>query len=240
MTSILALNTADSACSVTLKINNQYFSKTQSALHHQAEYLLPFIDNILQQAGCQLSQLDALAFSSGPASFTSLRLALSAIQGLAMPYHLPIIPICSLQALAYSFYLQNCPSDHQIRKIVVCTNAYMGQLFWGAFRIQKNSIEVEQAACLVSPEKLPELAGNDWFGVGNAWTVYAEALSSLQTTQQVETTYAHFLPASAEAIADLAERLLKEDLYSTLSPDPVYLRDENAWKKKTVPPTLLA
>jgi tRNA threonylcarbamoyladenosine biosynthesis protein TsaB len=233
MTSILAINTADQACSVTLKHKTEYFHKSEPALNRQAELILPFVDNLLKTAQIGLSELQAIAFSAGPASFTSLRLALSTAQGLAMPHDLPLIPICSLQALAYAFYLQNLSAinnPNQISKILVCTNAYMGQLFWGTFAVNSTEIQTLQPACLVSPEAIPVLDDNDWIGIGNAWPVY-EQLSPLLKTQ-ISKHYPDFLPHSAQAVADLAERILNEKIKNDTSPEPIYLRTENAWKKK--------
>lgn len=260
MKPILAINTADNACSVTLKQQNQTITKTEPCLNKQSELLLPFIDTILKEATITLSDLEAIAYSAGPASFTGIRLALSTAQGLAMPHNLPIIPVCSLQALAWAFYstvitkeyddrnnpdspegadilipglprLLTQPRNDDELKILVCTNAYMGQLFWGAFTINEQKISIEQTACLVSPEELPTLKDEQWIGIGNAWSVYQPQLAPL-LKKQVVASYPDFLPHSAQAVADLAEKILQQKTNSHTAPDPIYLRTENAWKKK--------
>jgi tRNA threonylcarbamoyladenosine biosynthesis protein TsaB len=228
---ILAINTADGSCSVTLKTLHQFFSKTEVALQLQAELLLSFIDELLTEAGLSLSELQAIAFSAGPASFTSLRLALSAAQGLALPFDLKIIPVCSLQALAYAVYLQNSMPEcagMTTLKIIVCTNAYMGQVFFGAFEINpEGDCSIIHEASLMNPTDLPPLTGEAWQGIGNGFVVYKEALQPF-IDRYIPYLQSDFKPEAAMAVADLALKAINS---SSISIDPVYLRSASAWKK---------
>ena len=65
--------------------------------------LLPMIDGVLRRAGLPLSQLDAIAVTVGPGSFTGVRIGLSTAKGLAVGSGLGVIGLSALQALAFNY-----------------------------------------------------------------------------------------------------------------------------------------
>jgi len=67
-----------------------------------AESLVPLIDRVLVEAGLDRHELDAIAISSGPGSFTSLRIGMSVAKGVAYGLGLPLIPVPTLPAMAAS------------------------------------------------------------------------------------------------------------------------------------------
>ena len=64
--------------------------------------LAPAVEKALQDCALSFEQIKALAVAKGPGSFTSLRIGLVFIKGLALAYHLPVIGIPTLDILAYS------------------------------------------------------------------------------------------------------------------------------------------
>lgn len=223
---ILAIETAFPICSITLKVGEQHFSQNQPALHEQSQVILPVIDKILSTAKLSLNELDCLALSVGPGSFTGIRLGMSVAQGLAFPFELPVMPVDSLQALAQAFYEKNA-----YRQIAVCTNAYMQQVFFGAFHFdEQGQIQVCHPSGLFDLEALPELPAGEWAAIGNGWAVYPEETGSILQGKGwlADPT---FLPPSAKAVADLGERLYHTGQAQTLfTLQPSYLRTAKAWK----------
>ncbi|NTW70559.1 MAG: tRNA (adenosine(37)-N6)-threonylcarbamoyltransferase complex dimerization subunit type 1 TsaB [Chlorobiaceae bacterium] len=67
-----------------------------------AESLVPLIDRVLAEAGLDRHELDAIAISSGPGSFTSLRIGMSVAKGVAYGLGLPLIPVPTMPAMAAS------------------------------------------------------------------------------------------------------------------------------------------
>ena len=80
---ILAIDAATEACSVALKIDDQVISRFEIAPQQHSQKLLPFVDEVLSEAGIKLGQLDAIAYGQGPGSFTGVRIGVSVTQGLA-------------------------------------------------------------------------------------------------------------------------------------------------------------
>lgn len=101
---LLALETSSRVCDVALLSSDGQTVSVQSLSHdatgEHAERLLPMVDQLLNQARLQRTDLDAIAFGQGPGGFTGLRVACGVAQGMAFALGLPVIPIVSLHAAA--------------------------------------------------------------------------------------------------------------------------------------------
>lgn len=67
-----------------------------------SQTLMPMIDSVLEQSETTLSDIDLIAVSNGPGSFTGLRIGVSAVKGLAHAKNLPVVGISSLYSMAYN------------------------------------------------------------------------------------------------------------------------------------------
>ena len=72
--------------------------KTEAVTH--SEILLPEIDRLLKQSDLKISDIDIFAISSGPGSFTGVRIGVSLIKGLSFMSNKPVVGVSSLEALA--------------------------------------------------------------------------------------------------------------------------------------------
>jgi tRNA threonylcarbamoyladenosine biosynthesis protein TsaB len=100
MTSVLAVETSGTACSVCLDLDGSCFVETRHVERRHNELLLPMIDSLLAEAGIPRERIDVLAFGCGPGSFTGVRIAAAALQGIALARDLPVVPVPSSLALA--------------------------------------------------------------------------------------------------------------------------------------------
>lgn len=80
----------------------------QTRNHHTVE-LAPAVDRLLKQCGAAPDQLECLGVALGPGSFTSLRIGLALVKGMALSLHIPVVGIPTLNALAASVPEQNLP-----------------------------------------------------------------------------------------------------------------------------------
>lgn len=102
MAYILHIETATKNCSVALSFEGRLIACQELATdgYAHAEKLHVFIDTLLQQANVQFAQLNAIAVSKGPGSYTGLRIGNSAAKGLCFALHIPLIAIDTLAVLA--------------------------------------------------------------------------------------------------------------------------------------------
>lgn len=100
---ILNLETATTVCSVALSQGSQVLAHRElNKGYTHAENLHVFIDEVLKEAGVQPRQLQAVAVSAGPGSYTGLRIGSSTAKGLAFSLGIPFIALNTLQVLAYA------------------------------------------------------------------------------------------------------------------------------------------
>nr|WP_315149594.1 tRNA (adenosine(37)-N6)-threonylcarbamoyltransferase complex dimerization subunit type 1 TsaB [uncultured Flavobacterium sp.] len=102
MSYILNIETATKNCSVALAKDGKTVLCKEIAEegYSHAERLHVFIEEIISEAGIQLKDLDAVAVSQGPGSYTGLRIGVSAAKGLCYALNIPLIAVDTLQALA--------------------------------------------------------------------------------------------------------------------------------------------
>lgn len=102
MSYILLIETSSSTCSVALARDGQPWIIREERDSNHAVTLTVFIQSVLDTAGISASQLDAIAVSGGPGSYTGLRIGVSVAKGLAYTLQKPLLAIDSLQAVAYA------------------------------------------------------------------------------------------------------------------------------------------
>jgi len=97
---ILAIETATNVCSVSLFLRGEFIEELSSdEIRSHAKKLPVFVDEILENNKLQAIDLHGVAVSSGPGSYTGLRIGMSLAKGIALSLSLPIIPINTLDAL---------------------------------------------------------------------------------------------------------------------------------------------
>lgn len=102
MLNILCLETSSTNCSVAIATSDGILAikEDNSNNYSHAEKLHVFIDEILRENDLKISDLDAVAISKGPGSYTGLRIGVSAAKGLCFSLEIPLISISTLRSLA--------------------------------------------------------------------------------------------------------------------------------------------
>ncbi len=228
MKRLLALETSSEACSLALQWDGAVYSRHQLAQLQHAELLLPWVRELLAQANdnaeASLSQLDAIVYGRGPGSFTSLRIGIGAVQGLAWGAELPVIPLSSLAAVAEQ--VTSLPGQ----TILVVMDARMGEVFHGSFkRNDAGELQADSTERVSAPQLLVCDDPANTLMAGSAFGRFAE-LDALAS--QAHAVHEGLLP-TAEALLILAQAWLKQHqpLPAALA-QAVYLRDNVADKTK--------
>jgi tRNA threonylcarbamoyladenosine biosynthesis protein TsaB len=98
---ILCIETATEVCSVALSLDEKILGIKESVARNvHSAMLTVFIDEITKESGTNFSDLDAIAVSMGPGSYTGLRIGIAAAKGLCYALDKPLIAVPTLQAMA--------------------------------------------------------------------------------------------------------------------------------------------
>ncbi|MGN7985943.1 tRNA (adenosine(37)-N6)-threonylcarbamoyltransferase complex dimerization subunit type 1 TsaB [Pedobacter sp. 22226] len=135
MAKILQIETATAICSVALSVNGETISfKEEQGQNLHAANLTLFIDEVVKTAGVSYQELDAIAVSKGPGSYTGLRIGVSTAKGLCYALDKPLIAIETLEMMAAGFLSENpdysgliCPMI-DARRMEVYTTVFDVQL----------------------------------------------------------------------------------------------------------------
>ena len=131
---ILALETsAKSVSAAVVKDGVPLAYSYQNAGLTHSRTLMPLVDSMLQNSGLQLSDMDLLAVSNGPGSFTGLRIGVSALKGLAWAAEKPCVGVSTLEAMAQNL-------RHTEGVIVCAMDARRNQIYNALFRADKGRL----------------------------------------------------------------------------------------------------
>jgi len=137
MAYFICIETATQLCSVALSENDRVIDlRETSRKNSHAEVLSLFVDDVLKKNALQLSDLDAVAVSKGPGSYTGLRIGVSTAKGLCYAGDKPLIAIHTLSSMAAGMIArQKLPSDRYLfcpmidaRRMEVYAAFYDGKL----------------------------------------------------------------------------------------------------------------
>lgn len=206
-----ALESSTERCSVALWADGDTVSLEQYAGQRHGELLLPMLERLLAQAGIGAAALDAVAFGAGPGSFSGLRIACGAAQGIAFARGLPVIGISTLEALA---------EEAGAPRVVVCLDARMREVYYSALEKQgRRWQEIIPAQC-VAPAAVLLPPGAGWIGCGSGFAACG-SLGLAHVRPEIHPT--------AAAVARLAApRLAAGEGADAALAAPLYLRDKIA------------
>jgi tRNA threonylcarbamoyladenosine biosynthesis protein TsaB len=227
MINLLAIETSSEACSVALGVAGEVREQHLHAPMRHAELLLPAISRLMAEAELAVSALDAIAFGRGPGSFTSLRIGIGVVQGLAWAVQRPVVPCSSLAAVAQDA-LDRAGAAAQY--VSVAVDARMQEVFSADFERGGDGLARGVSEERVSaPSLLSFEAPGPFIAAGNGFDRFAELQSGRAA---VVACFADAAPHAA-AIARLAAAwLVDHDPLPADQAQPVYIRNNVAVKPR--------
>ena len=123
------------------KLLGEYYVNTKQT-HSQT--LLPMVQGLLENVGRSCSELDALAVSHGPGSFTGVRIGISCVKGMALPNDTPCVGISTLEAIAYG--------GIALEGAVLCAvmDARCNQVYHGLFQVEDAALRRLSEDCALA------------------------------------------------------------------------------------------
>jgi tRNA threonylcarbamoyladenosine biosynthesis protein TsaB len=126
---ILAIECTHQLACVTVKNGSRLFERVNEEWQKTAEAIVPLVMQAMTDAGLRPAELDCVAVSSGPGSFTALRIGMSAAKGIAFGADRPLVSVPTLLAMALS------ASDHSgSSHIVPVIQSRPGEYYYSIYR----------------------------------------------------------------------------------------------------------
>ncbi len=186
------------------------------AMQAHGEHLLPMVQTLLDETGHRLADCTGIAVACGPGSFTGLRIACGAAQGLAFGSGLPVAGVGSLEAMAEA-------SGGE--RVFACLDARMHEVYWAHYlRVGQNWQAVTEPQ-VGPPSSVALPAEGDWLGVGSGLAAYPELLAGMGSRLHYRDPLS---PPLAGAVARLAAGRWIELAGAPETLQPLYVRNKVA------------
>lgn len=164
---ILAIETSGNICAASLYFNqDKYFSSKIILKHSHSEKLFELIDYVVKSSGISKQEIDSVAVSEGPGSFTGLRIGMSAAKGIATGSSLKIIAVPTFEAMALQLSMLGFEDE-----VAIANKVNREEVYFAKFQITANNYIFTEKVKIVSLENL-EFESKGCKKFGNAFNNY--------------------------------------------------------------------
>ena len=230
MALILNLETATTVCSVSLAKDGDLLAyKDLNGNYSHAENLTLFVEDVLKQANINLSEIDAIAVSKGPGSYTGLRIGVSAAKGFCYSLNKPLIAINTLQHLSLAVS-ENLTSHISRPNSIFCPmiDARRMEVYCAIFDADNNEIKATSAEIIDETSFSDSLEKNQMIFFGDGSAKCKDVLS-----QNKNAIFIDGIVPSAKNMISLSEKAFINKQFEDVAYfEPFYLKDFVAGKKK--------
>ena len=215
MANILCIETATTNCSVALSVNGSVIAlrEDKDKGYSHAEKLHVFIEEVLLEAKLSKEQLDAVAVSKGPGSYTGLRIGVSAAKGLCYALDIPLVSISTLRSLANRV-------ETPVGAVIPLLDARRMEVYAGVFSAEIELLSPIEAIIVTEDSFSEQLNKGSTYFIGSG----VEKFEAICTHSN-----AIFIPnelPSALQIGPIAEIKLKKQVFEDVAYfEPYYLKD---------------
>jgi tRNA threonylcarbamoyladenosine biosynthesis protein TsaB len=207
-----AFETSTDWCSAALWLDGSIAGIEERAGNRHGELLLPMLERLAASAGIAIAALEAVAFGAGPGSFTGLRIACGAAQGLAYARGLPVIGISTLEAMA---------EESGAPRVVACLDARMHEVYYSALEKTDGRWREVVAAQCAAPAAVQVPSGDGWTGCGSGFAAYG--------FMGLSKVIADIHPSAMSVARLAAPRLAAGEGVDAARAAPAYVRDKVAF-----------
>ena len=226
---LLALDSSGLVASVAIITEDTLLAEyTVNYKKTHSQTLLPMLDQIVKMVELDLSEVDGIVVSTGPGSFTGLRIGSATAKGLGLALDKPVIAVPTVDSLAYNLY----GTDKLICPIM---DARRSQVYTGLYEFAGSDFIILSEQKVVSVDEIIEeinKLGREVIYLGDAVPIYKEIL--LEKTK-VDYSFAppHLSRQRAGAVGALGIQYYKQNkLGSAAEHQPVYLRLSQAERER--------
>lgn len=220
---ILALDTALNACSAAIGEDNEILGhRFEARRRGHAERLMPMLQELMAETGLRYADLDLIAVTVGPGTFTGLRIGLAAARAIALAANKPILGLTTLEVLAAAIPYEKTAGQ----PVIVCADARRGEVYIQPFTFEDDAEPVPLAPPAARPldEALRHLEDTDAVMTGSGGPLLA-ALPGFDPAR-IRLLDEDANPDSRVLTALAARR--KMPALADVPPAPLYLRAPDA------------
>lgn len=222
---ILGIESSANVGSVALMKNGVLLGEyTLNNKKTHSQTLLPMVDALLTIADVDISEVDAIAVSAGPGSFTGLRIGSATAKGLAQAINKPIVSVSTIEGLAYNL----SESDKLICPIM---DARRQQVYTGIYSFATGQMtEVLEPSALPIEELIDKInaLGKETIFVGDGVYVFQEYIDANATIKIGYASAGNMLQRASSIATIGAIKFQKGETETAASHAPIYLRVSQA------------
>jgi len=223
---VLGIETATRVCAVALVRDAQVMSEESIEEENvHAEKVLTLMDRALAAAGCSVREVDAIAVSIGPGSFTGLRIGLSTAKGLAVGLGKTLVAVPTLLALAHR--VVRAGELEGPASVLSVVDARRDEVYCQCFHAEAGVLTpLWEESDLSMRDLIGRLHGQEVVATGDGCGKLSAFLNGRQTGARIRFADERIAKCSAASVALLGEALVHEGCRSdprTL--EPVYIKD---------------
>ena len=228
MTGILAIDTATEACSVALWRDGLIEERHEIAARRHNQRIFSMLSELLPDGSLRQQGVDAIAWGCGPGSFTGLRIAAAAVQGLAFTNDLPVVAVSTLACQAQTAARQG----HVARGDCVLSllDARINEIYAAIYRIEEGLPVALVDAIACAPAELELLPGIERVAAVGSGCAFLETMPH-PVRERVVSCMPEILPHARDLVPLALAEIERGNTQSAGRVQPVYVRDEINWKK---------
>lgn len=220
---VLGIETATAVCAAAVVHNGRVVAEASfNEKNVHAERLVPLVDSVLREARMMLSDIDGIAVSIGPGSFTGLRIGLSVAKGLAYGSSKPIVGVPTLQALAHRSVDAGSSAF-----ILAALDARRDEVYCQLWSIHEGTLAAEwEARDMTVSALLRELGDREVMLTGDGSTKILSVTNGFEHGSRFKFVGEDLARCGAGSVGCIGESLLKQgktDDPTTL--EPRYIKD---------------
>ncbi len=215
---ILHLETSTQQCSVALAKDGKCISKkkllTENFSHSEKLHL--FIQDVINETGIVISDLEAIAISKGPGSFTGLRIGVAAAKGLCFALDLPLISINTLSIMVQPFFDQK-----GFDFFIPMLDARRMEVYTSVFNKKQNIVMQTKALVLGEGSFVKQVGSGNCLIIGNGAAKFQTLNPKIKAHFKREIHY----PSAEDMCLMTWKKFRNEDFESLAAFEPYYLKD---------------
>ncbi|GAB4155036.1 MAG: tRNA (adenosine(37)-N6)-threonylcarbamoyltransferase complex dimerization subunit type 1 TsaB [Winogradskyella sp.] len=222
MALVLNIETATTNCSVSLSKDGEtlVLKEDNSSSYSHAETLHVFIKDVFEAGNIKPEEIDAVAVSKGPGSYTGLRIGVSTAKGLCYALNKPLISISTLENLSYQIKTKD-------GFIVPMLDARRMEVY-SAILNHRHEVVRDVKAEILTTNSYSEVFGN-----GKVYFIGSGVAKTKEIIQHQNAVFIEGRLPSANEMSQLSEmKYKKSDIEDVAYFEPYYLKDFIAVKKK--------